>query len=81
VAYPSKTAIVSEVSPGVAKLVSYEVWQSIPEWNWNNIFNLFGVDMPPAPPSKAAQKRARQAANAEWWAKQSQTGASSSSTQ
>ena len=84
VAYPSATPLVHEVSPGVAKLVSYDVRQAIPEWNWSNIFNLFGVDMPEPPPSKKAQQRAKKAAIAAWWAaeeaKKSQQGAASSSS-
>ena len=70
VAYPSKTPLIEEVSPGVARFVSYEVRAAIPEWNWNNIINLFGVDIPAAPPSKRSQQKAKKAANQAWWAEQ-----------
>ena len=54
-------------------------------YNWFQIFNLFGVEMPAAPPSKRAQAKAKREANAAWWAaeqaKLAGVGGASSSAQ
>ena len=53
----------------------------LPEFNWNRIFIIFGAELPAEPPSKRAQKKARQEANASWWAEQAQKKSTASSSQ
>ena len=53
----------------------------LPEFNWNRIFMIFGAELPAEPPSKRAQKKARQEANASWWAEQAQKKSTASSSQ
>ena len=86
-AYPSLSALVREVpgEPGVGKVESTDIWNKIPMFNWFQIFNHFGVEMPAAPPSKRAQAKAKREANAAWWAveqaKLAGVGGASSSAQ
>ena len=52
VAFPSRTSTVKEVSPGAGRVEILAVWNSISEWNWNSMFNIFGVEMRTPPPAK-----------------------------
>jgi len=81
-AYPSLIGIVKEVDgkPGIGKVESVEIWNNIPMFNWFQIFNLFGVEMPEAPPSKRGAKKARQAEKKQRWDEQAAKSAASGSS-
>jgi len=77
-AYPSVTSLVHPVpeKEGAFKFVDFATFQKLPNWEWYQIFNLFGATLPPKPPTKKEAKALRWAA---WEAEQAQkTGARSS---
>jgi hypothetical protein len=72
---PSLTSLVvnkkdgwGNIIPNQWTITSAEEYRALPEFNWYQVFNLTGYVLPPKPPSKAEQKRQRQAAHAKWWA-------------
>ena len=68
----------STIYPGWFHIKAEDL-DKLPEFNWNRIFMIFGVELPAEPPSKRSQKKAKQEANAAWWASQQKQATSSSS--
>ena len=53
---PSESDIVVKADDGFMKLKSFELWQSLPFFSWEEIFNFAGVPMPEKKPSKENRK-------------------------
>ena len=84
---PSHTSIMRQVidkatgapKEGVFKVVSVEAYDALPKWDWWQIFNFHGVELPKAAPTKKEAKALRVKAWADQVAAQQAASASSSS--